>query len=70
MTYLIAVVPVDSSDPRFTYEASTHPTLGEQLYVRDKHYKVVSVGHVLTTRVIGNYQKHTLEEVEIIVVKA
>lgn len=70
MTYQISVIPTVNSDkPGFTYQASTHPTVGEYLYFRDKNYKVISVGHVLTTSVIGAYLKHNLEEVEIIVVE-
>lgn len=73
MKYQISVIPTvapcTAVCPRFTYQANTHPTVGEYLYFRDKKYKVISVGHVLTTSVIGAYLKHNLEEVEIIVVE-
>jgi signal peptidase I len=66
MKYQIKVHPL-GNDPSFRYVASTHPTVGEMIYYRDRRYKVVEVGHVLRTSFDGNGETNSLDQVELIV---
>lgn len=69
MTYQIKVKTIEpfGKEIEFTYNAVTHPNKGDILYYRDIVLKVVEVGHVIRTHMMGQYENNTISFVELMV---
>lgn len=69
MTYQIKVKTIEpfGKEIEFTYNAVTHPNAGDILYYRDITLRVVEVGHIIRSKIMGEYENNTLSFVELLV---